>query len=135
MADAKAGGADLVQRKAADLVRQARRTADLVVDSGHASLVGAHVRARDGVGEIRDRACESADQPLFFAGIDRGWPKIIFLPLPWGSPAAAFFSVIARARRKASAALKSGVIRTSPIDGPQAMLSMTTIARRPRFGL
>ena len=48
-----------------------------------------------------------------------------------GKPAAAFFKVIARARRAPSATLTSSAIRTPPIAGPVATLSTTRIARSP----
>jgi hypothetical protein len=50
------------------------------------------------------------------------------------SPAAAFFSVIARARRTHSAVLTSGATRKPPIEAPQATLSTTSVALRPTFG-
>ncbi len=62
--EAEAGGADLVQRDAAELPRQAHRAADLVVDPAHRSLVGAHVGARNVVDEVGDRRREGADQLL-----------------------------------------------------------------------
>ena len=43
----------------------------------------------------------------------------------------AFLSDIARARRKQVSVVTSGAIRTPPIAGPAATLSMTTNARSP----
>jgi hypothetical protein len=63
-----------------------------------------------------------------------GSAKITDLPPPWGRPAAAFLKVIARASRKASSLLTSGAIRTPPIAGPQAILSIATTAFRPTEG-
>jgi hypothetical protein len=60
-----------------------------------------------------------------------GSAKITDLPPPCGSPAAAFLKVIARASRKASSVLTSGAMRTPPIAGPQAMLSIATTALSP----
>ena len=64
----------------------------------------------------------------------RGSAKITDLPPPCASPAAAFLSVMARASRKHSSRLTSGAMRTPPIEGPHATLSMTTIALRPAPG-
>jgi hypothetical protein len=63
-----------------------------------------------------------------------GSAKITDLPPPWGRPAAALFSVIARARRKHSSTLTSGAMRAPPIAGPAATLSITTIARKSSDG-
>ena len=60
-----------------------------------------------------------------------GSAKITDLPPPCGKPAAAFLKVIARANRKASSVLTSGAMRTPPIAGPQAMLSIETTALSP----
>ena len=60
-----------------------------------------------------------------------GSAKITDLPPPCGKPAAAFLKVIARASRKASSVLTSGAMRTPPIAGPQAMLSIETTALSP----
>jgi len=57
-----------------------------------------------------------------------GSAKITDLPPPCGRPAAAFLKVIARASRKASSVLTSGAMRTPPIAGPQATLSIATTA-------
>jgi hypothetical protein len=62
--DAPAGGADLVERDAAEHAREADGPIDLVLDPGHAALVGAHVGARNVFGERADRAREGADQAL-----------------------------------------------------------------------
>ncbi len=61
--------ADFIQRDAAQLARQADRTADLVPDPGHRKLVGSHVRARNEVDDVPDRRRESADDPLFLRGV------------------------------------------------------------------
>ena len=53
------------------------------------------------------------------------------LPPPKARPAAAFFNVIARARRATSVTVTSGAIRTPPTAGPAARLSTTTTACRP----
>ena len=60
-----------------------------------------------------------------------GSPTITALPPPWCSPAAAFLSVIALASRTHSSVVTSGAIRTPPIAGPIATLSITTVARSP----
>ncbi|MBS1138515.1 MAG: hypothetical protein H6R11_2469 [Proteobacteria bacterium] len=57
-----AGGADLVQRNAAQRRRQAHRAADLVLDPGHAGLVRAHVRAEDVVLLVSQGVGEGTDQ-------------------------------------------------------------------------
>jgi hypothetical protein len=62
-----------------------------------------------------------------------GSAKITDLP-PCGKPAAAFLKVIARASRKASSVLTSGAIRSPPIAGPQAILSIATTSLRPIEG-
>jgi len=64
MAEAEAGGAELVERDAAELARQADRAADLVVHPGHARLVGAEVGAEDVVGGAAQCRREGTDQPL-----------------------------------------------------------------------
>jgi hypothetical protein len=63
----KTGGADLVERDAADLARQPDGAADLILDPAHGQLVGSHVRTRDVLGEIADRRGEGPDQPLLVA--------------------------------------------------------------------
>jgi len=60
-----------------------------------------------------------------------GSAKITDLPPPCDKPAAAFLKVIARASRRASSVLTSGAMRTPPMAGPQAMLSIATIALSP----
>ena len=65
---AEAGGADLVERDAADLARQADGAAGLVLDPAHRQLVGAHVGAGDVVDEVGDRGGKGADQPLLVRG-------------------------------------------------------------------
>src|ERR1017187_7222041 len=57
------------------------------------------------------------------------------LPPPCGSPTTALFTVMARARRATSLAVTSDLIRTPPIAGPRATLSMTTTASTPSQGL
>jgi hypothetical protein len=69
----EAGGADLVQRDPPHLGGQADGAADLVLNPGHAPLVGAHVGARDVVGDLPETAGEGADQPLLLPG---GHPRI-----------------------------------------------------------
>jgi hypothetical protein len=59
-----------------------------------------------------------------------GSAKITDLPPPCGRPAAAFLKVIARANRNASSVVTSGAMRTPPIAGPQAILSIATTALR-----
>ena len=66
-------------------------------------------------------------------GID-GSPKITDFAPPCANPAAAFLKVMARARRKHSSVLTSGAMRVPPIAGPTAVLSITTMALRPRRG-
>ena len=53
---------------------------------------------------------------------------------PCARPAAALFSVIARARRATSPTVTSGTMRRPPIPGPHAVLSTTTTARTPVSG-
>ena len=53
------------------------------------------------------------------------------LPPPKARPAAAFFNVIARARRATSVTVTSRAIRTPPTAGPAARLSTTTTACSP----
>jgi len=60
--EAVAGGADLIERNAADLAWQADGAADLVIHPGHGLFVGAHVGAGDIVDEVGDGASEGADQ-------------------------------------------------------------------------
>src|SRR5210317_1390728 len=57
------------------------------------------------------------------------------LPPPCGRPAAAFLSVMPRARRKHSSSDTSGAMRTPPMAVPAAVLSTTAIALRPIAGL
>ncbi len=59
-----------------------------------------------------------------------GSPNITDLPPPCRKPAAEFFIVMARARRKHSSVLTSSAMRNPPIDGPMATLSITRIAFR-----
>lgn len=62
--ETEAGGADLIERNAADRARQSDGAPRLVLDPRHAELVGAHVRASHVVGDIADRAGEGADDSL-----------------------------------------------------------------------
>jgi hypothetical protein len=65
--ETKAGGADLIERDAADLARQSDRAAGLVFDPSHCRLVGSHIRPRDIFVEIGDRGGEGSDQPRLLA--------------------------------------------------------------------
>src|SRR6516225_6220998 len=49
----KTGGADLVERDAADLARQPDGAADLVLDPPHGQLVCAHVRSEEHTSELQ----------------------------------------------------------------------------------
>ena len=60
----KPGGADLVERDAADRRRQADGSADLVLDPAHAQFIGSHIRPGHVVHLITDRIRESTDQLL-----------------------------------------------------------------------
>ena len=62
--EAKPGGADLVERDASDLAREANGTACFVLDSSHCQLVGPHIRPGDVIDEIVDRRGKSPDQAL-----------------------------------------------------------------------
>ena len=109
VAQPPAGGADLVERDAAERSRQADRAPDLVLHPRHAGLVGAHVGAEDVVVSRcagRGRRRGSAP-PCVLRGM-RGSPHSTDLPPPCARPAAAFFRVMARARRKHSSTLTSG---------------------------
>ncbi len=66
--NAEPGRADLVERDAADLARQAHRAADLVLHPRHGRLVGAHVGAGDVLLQVGDGGGESAHQPLLLGG-------------------------------------------------------------------
>ncbi len=63
-----------------------------------------------------------------------GSPLTTALPPPWGSPAALFFIVMARARRNASSTVTSGAMRMPPMAGPLATLSTTSTAFIPNAG-
>ena len=64
VAQAETGGADFVQRDAADFARQADHAADLVPNPGHAFLVGTHVGGEDIGGLVAQRVRKRADQLL-----------------------------------------------------------------------
>ena len=80
-------------------------------------------------------SCASARISCSFlsAGIF-GSPRSTTLPPPCGRPAAAFLKVIARASRMHSSVVTSVAMRTPPIAGPLATLSMTSTAFRPTDG-
>ncbi len=65
---AEAGGADLVERNAADRGRQSDRASGFVAHPSHAELVGSHVGAGDVVGEVADGIGKGAHDPLLVGG-------------------------------------------------------------------
>jgi len=58
------GRADHIERDAAQRFREAHGATDLVVDPGHAFLVGSHVRTEDVILVMRECAGERTDQPF-----------------------------------------------------------------------
>ena len=127
------GRADLVQRNAADLRRQTRRTADLVRAPTPCSVRRCPCPGRGCIRPDRGwRARRRARSVPFRPACIFGSAKITDLPPPCGRPAAAFLSVIARASRNASSVLTSSAIRTPPMAGPQATLSIDDDGFEPR---
>ena len=70
--DAEAGGADFVERDAADRTRKADRAAGLVLDPAHAELVGSHIGSGHVVADVADRAGEGANESFLVAGRHAG---------------------------------------------------------------
>jgi hypothetical protein len=66
--DPPAGGPDLVEGDAAQRARKTDGSVDLILDPGHASLVGTHVGTGYVVGERADRPCERPDQAFLVRG-------------------------------------------------------------------
>ena len=132
--NAKPGGADLVERDAADGAWKADRAAGLVLDPAHAEFVGAHIGPGHVVADVADRAGEGSNEVFFVGRRHARIADITDLPPPWRRPAAAFFQVIARASRKHSSTVTSGAMRTPPIATPHAVLSMTSIAFKSTNG-